>query len=137
MTASQAQHRFINPPTMAAPRGYTHVAAPATGQMVFVSGQVALDQAGAVVGRGDMRAQAQQVFENLKAALEAVGANFSHVIKLGIYTVDASQLPAFREVRDMYVNTKNPPASTAVEVRRLFREEFLIEVEAVAVIPDE
>ncbi len=64
--------------------------------------------------------------------MAAVGADFTHVIKLNMYVVDISQLPILREVRDRYVNTANPPASTLVEIRRLAREEFLIEIEAVA-----
>lgn len=104
--------------------------------MIYIAGQVAINRSGEAVGRGDFRAQAQQVFENLKAALEASGASFKNVIKLNNYMVDMSQLPLLREVRDKYVNTSNPPASTTVEVRRLFREEFLLEVEAVAVVPE-
>jgi enamine deaminase RidA (YjgF/YER057c/UK114 family) len=104
------------------------------GRPVYVSGQVALDPSGALVGEGDLRAQARQVFENLRVALEAVGAGFDQVVKLNLYLLDAAQLPVVREVRDQYVDVRQPPASTAVEVRRLAREEFLIEVEAVAVI---
>jgi enamine deaminase RidA (YjgF/YER057c/UK114 family) len=83
-----------------------------------------------------MRAQAQQTFENLKAALEASGANFGNVVKLNYYFSDIAQLGAVREVRDEFINTANPPASTAVEVKRLFREPFLIEVEAIAVVTE-
>jgi len=106
------------------------------GRTVFIAGQVALDPSGQIVGRDDFRTQAQQVFENLKAALAAVGTDFTHVVKLNMYIVDMSQLPTLREVRDCYVNTQNPPASTLVEVRRLAREEFLIEIEAVAHLPE-
>ena len=74
------------------------------------------------------------MFDNLRAALQAVGAGFEHVLKLTYYLVDASQLPIVREVRDQYVNIQQPPASTAVEVRRLVRDDLLLEVEAVAVI---
>lgn len=128
--------RFINPTTMSKPTGYTHVVEVTGGKTIYVAGQVAIDQAGEVVGRGDFRAQAQQVFENLKAALEASGASFKDVVKLNYYTVDMSQLPVLREVRDKYVNTVNPPASTAVEVRRLFRQELMLEIEAIAVVPE-
>ena len=78
----------------------------------------------------------QVIFENLKAALAAVGTDFTRVVKLNMYVVDISQLQTLREVRDRYVNTHNPPASTLVEVRKLAREEFLIEVEAVAHLPE-
>ena len=128
--------RFLNPSTLATPPGYTHVVEVTHGRTVFIAGQVALDQAGRIVGLRDFRAQTQQVFENLKAALASVGADFTSVVKLNMYVVDISQLPVLREVRDRYVNTTNPPASTLVEVRRLAREEFLLEIEAVAHIPE-
>ncbi len=102
------------------------------GRTIYIAGQIALDQSGKIVGLNDFRAQAQQVFENLKAALAAAETDFTHVIKLNMYVVDISQLPILREVRDRYVNTANPPASTLVEIRRLAREEFLLEIEAVA-----
>lgn len=103
--------------------------------MIFLAGQIALDASGNLVGRGDFRAQAQQVFENIKTALATVGADFSHVVKLNIYMVDRSQLPLLREVRDLYVNTQTPPASTLIEVRSLAQEEFLLEIEAIASLP--
>ncbi|MGH9882853.1 MAG: RidA family protein [Pyrinomonadaceae bacterium] len=135
-STQQAPVRFINPPTMPKPSGYTHVVDVARGRIIYIAGQVALDRSGNVVGRGDFRAQTQQVFENLKAALEASGASFRNVIKLNNYVVDMSQVQAFRETRDKYVNTENPPASTTVGVQRLVREEFLVEVEAIAVVPN-
>jgi enamine deaminase RidA (YjgF/YER057c/UK114 family) len=125
---------FINPETMHRPTGYTHVVEVTAGRPVYIAGQVALDQTGALVGPGDIRAQARQVFDNLQSALDAVGASFDQVVKLNYYLVDATQLPAVREVRDEYVNPRQPPASTAVEVRRLVRDDLLIEVEAVAAI---
>jgi enamine deaminase RidA (YjgF/YER057c/UK114 family) len=125
----------VNPPTIHAPFGYTHVVEVTDGQPVYISGQVALDQAGELVGPGDIRAQTRQVFDNLRAALEAVGATFSEVVKLNYYLLDARELPIVREIRDAYIDTGRRPASTAVEVRRLFSEDALIEIEAVAVIP--
>ncbi len=128
--------RFINPSTLAKPPGYTHVVEVTSGRMIYIAGQISLDTSGNVVGRGDFRAQTEQVFKNLKAALESVGATFNNVIKLNMYVVDISQLQALREVRDKYINTQTPPASTLVEVRRLARDELLIEIEAVAVLPE-
>ncbi len=125
---------FINPETMHHPAGYTHVVEVTAGRPVYIAGQVALDPTGKLVGPSDIRAQARQVFDNLGAALEAVGAGFEHVVKLTYYLLDATQLPVVREIRDRYVNIQQPPASTAVEVRRLARDDLLIEVEAVAVI---
>ncbi len=124
--------RFLNPPTLATPPGYTHVVTVTNARMIYVAGQVALDPVGNLVGPGDFRAQARQVFENIKAALESVGAGFDDVIKLNIYLVDMAHLVLLREIRDAYVNTQQPPASTAVQVSRLAREEFLLEIEAVA-----
>jgi len=133
--ASPGEPRFINPPTLSTPRGYSHVVeVPAGNRLVYVAGQVALDSAGRLVGAGDFRAQAVQVFENLRRALGAAGATFGDVVKLNYYVVDATQVPALREVRDRYVNAAAPPASTLVEVRRLFRDDVLLEVEATAVV---
>ena len=125
---------FRSPETIHRPFGYSHVAEVTAGRPVYIAGQVALDPAGELVGPGDIAAQTRQVFDNLQAALQTVGASFEQVVKLNYYLVDASQLPVVREVRDQYINTEQPPASTAVEVRRLFRDDILIEVEAVAVV---
>ncbi len=127
--------RHHNPPTLPPPAGYTHAVEVSGGRLLFVSGQVALDRAGNLVGAGDLQAQARQVFENLRAALEAAGTDFAHVVKLTFYLTDASKIAAVREVRDAFVDTRHPPASTAVEIRRLVREDFLIEVDAVASVP--
>jgi enamine deaminase RidA (YjgF/YER057c/UK114 family) len=127
--------RFINPTTLAKPPGYTHVVEVRGGRTIYISGQIALDSSGNIVGPGDFPAQAAQVFANLKIALESVGASFKDVVKLNIYVTDTSKLPALREVRDRYVNTATPPASTLVQVVRLAREGLMIEIEAVAVLP--
>lgn len=129
------QPRFLNPPTMPTPRGYTQVVEATGGRTYYISGQVALNAEGKMVGEGDFRAQAGQVFENIKAALQSVGGDFAHVVKIGIYVLDVADLPTLREVRDQYVNTAQPPASTAVQVAALFQPGFLLEIEAVAVIP--
>jgi enamine deaminase RidA (YjgF/YER057c/UK114 family) len=126
---------FINPETMHRPAGYTHVVEVTAGRPVYIAGQIALDPMGTLVGPGDIGAQTRQVFDNLQAALQAVGAGFEQVVKLTYYLVDATQLPVVREVRDQYLNPQQPPASTAVEVRRLARDDLLIEVDAVAVLP--
>ncbi|MGB9245084.1 MAG: RidA family protein [Candidatus Acidiferrales bacterium] len=130
--------RIFNPDTMAKPTaGYSQVAVVTGGNLVHIAGQVALDASGNFVGKDDFRAQVEQIFKNLKAAVEAAGGNFHDVIKLNFYCVDSvdpSQIPQVREVRDKYVNTQNPPTSTFVIVRRLVRPEWLIEVEAVAVV---
>lgn len=122
------------PETMPKSVGYSQLAMVTGGRIVFVAGQVALDKSGNVIGRNDFGAQVQQVFENIKAAVEAAGGDFSDVIKLNSYFLDLSHLSKFREVRDKYVNLENPPVSTAIQVPGLFRPEFLVEIEAVAVV---
>lgn len=129
----QPSKRFINPSTVAAPRGYTHAVEVRGGRTIYVAGQVALDKAGNLVGQGNFRAQAEQVFENIKAVLEASGASFKDVVKLNYYVTDITDALSARDVRDKFVNTASPPASTFVVVKRLVREEYLIEVEAIAV----
>lgn len=136
MTADPTNIRFINPATLPSTPGYSQVVEVKRGRTVYISGQIALNQAGEIVGVQDFRAQTQQVFENLKAALAAVEADFTHVVKLNMYVVDISQVLILREIRDRYVNTANPPASTLVEVRKLARDEFLIEIEAIAHLPE-
>lgn len=136
MFQSQDAVRFIKSENLPPSPGYSQAVEVRRGRIIYIAGQVALDRSGKVVGEGDMLAQAQQTFENLKAALEASGANFGNVVKLNYYFSDITQLGAVREVRDKFINAENPPASTAVEVRRLFREPFLIEVEAIAVVPE-
>lgn len=128
--------RFINPETIANPTGYTHVVETRGSRIVYISGQIALDRQGNLVGINDMKAQAEQVFQNLQAALASVEASFKDVVKLTYYLVDISQIQAVRDVRDRYINPAQPPASTAVEVRQLVRKEFLLEIEAIAVLND-
>ena len=132
--SSQINFELLTPNTMPKSVGYSQVATVTGGTIVFVAGQVALDKSGNIVGKDDFRAQVRQVFENLKAAMEAAGGTFDDVVKLNSYFLDLSHLPEFREVRDKYVNVRNPPASTAVQVPRPFRPEFLVEIEAVAVV---
>jgi reactive intermediate/imine deaminase len=127
-------HRFINPDTISKPVGYTHVVETTGSRTVYISGQIALDRQGNVVGLNDMSAQAEQVFQNLQAALAAVNATFEDVVKFTFYMLDISQIQAVRDVRNRYINTATPPASTAVEVRQLFRKELLLEIEAIAVL---
>jgi enamine deaminase RidA (YjgF/YER057c/UK114 family) len=122
-------------PGLSTPRGYSYVVS-ATGKMVFVAGQIALDKDGNVVGNGDLRAQTTRVFENVKACLAAAGATFADVVKLNSYVVNlkAEDLPIIREVRSGYLPAANSPASTMVGVTALAIEGLLIEIEAVAVI---
>jgi reactive intermediate/imine deaminase len=126
----------MNPDTVASPGGnYSHTVRIDLdgGALLFVSGQVALDRGGDLVGEGDMARQAEQVFENLDAVLTANGASFEDVVKITTFVTDMSELQTVRDVRKRYL-ADPPPASTTVEVAALFRPEALIEVEAVAAI---
>jgi reactive intermediate/imine deaminase len=138
-SAESSRLRFVNPSTMwnAAARGFSQVVQ-VTGpaRTIYLSGQLGITPDGKFAGAsGDFRAQATQCFENIKEGLAAAEANFEHVVKLTIYFVDMADLPAFFEVRDRYVNTKAPPASTAVQIAKLAREGALCEIEAIAVVP--
>lgn len=132
------EKKFINPPTLSTPRGYTHVVTATGGKMVFIAGQVAWDTKGEIVGKGDLRAQATQVYENLKAALAAAGATFTDVVKMNTYIVNfkTADLPIIREVRAKYSLQENLPASTLVGVQALAVDGLLIEVEVIAMVKE-
>jgi enamine deaminase RidA (YjgF/YER057c/UK114 family) len=112
------------------------VEATTPGRIIYIAGQLGLDVDNKIVGApGDFRAQAEQTFLNLKNALAAVGAGFEHVVKLNNYFIDIAHIGIFREVRDRYIDTSAPPASTAIAISGLARPGALLEVEAVAVVP--
>jgi enamine deaminase RidA (YjgF/YER057c/UK114 family) len=130
--------RRLNPSTMERPPGYTHVVeviGPA--RIVYFAGQLGVTKSGAFAGAaGDFKAQTVQAFENLKAALDAIGAGFEHLVKINNYIVDIERnMAAFREVRDRYLVASALPASTAIGVPALARPGALFEIEAVAVVP--
>ena len=125
-----------NPDSVAPPVGsYSHAVRveAADAVWIYVSGQIALDAAGNLVGIGDLRAQTEQVFENLASVLEASGATFADVVKIQTYLTTLDDLAGSREVRARYVPV-DPPASTAVQVAALVVPEALIEVDVVAVV---
>jgi enamine deaminase RidA (YjgF/YER057c/UK114 family) len=130
--------RFINPPGLAQNPRYTHVVEISKGHLVLISGQVAFDKDGNLVGKGDMRAQTTQVFENLKSALDSVGATFNDVVKLNSFLVNMSDnLAAYRDVRAKYLAAnRHQPASTTVGVASLVHPDLLLEIEAHVVLPD-
>ncbi len=129
--AQTPQPKFINPPGLARPTGYTHVVVSADGRTAYVAGQVAFDSTGNVVGVGNFQAQAEQVFANLRRALMSVGASFGSVLKTTTFITDLSNLPALRESRARYLDSTHPPAKTLVPVTALARPELLLEIEAV------
>src|SRR5260221_2591237 len=124
--------RFLN----RAPAGYSQVVEVRGGRTLYISGQIALDSSGDLVGSGDFTAQVKQVFANLKARLDEAGASFNDAVKLNFYLLDAGNLQIVRDVRDAYVNREHLPASTLVVVKQLFRPELLVEVDAIAVAKD-
>ncbi|MBZ5507021.1 MAG: RidA family protein [Acidobacteriia bacterium] len=133
-----AQTEFLKPEGLAPSPSYSHVVVASPGKMIFIAGQVANDKQGKVVGKDDLKAQATQVFENLKTALAAAGATFNDVVKINWYVkgYKPEYLPTLREVRSAYVNKDKPPASTLVGVAALFQDDYLLEVDAIAVVPE-
>jgi len=128
-----SEKRFLSPDTLAAPFGYSHVVDSPAGRIVYISGQVPLDSDGQLVGERDFEAQARQVFENLTRALDSADASWDDVVKLNYFLRDVGEITFVRAIRDEYVDTERPPASTLVEVSGLFRDDVLIEIEAVAI----
>src|SRR5512141_1533271 len=104
-----AQVKRVNPPALSAPTGYTHIVEVAgPSKTIYISGQIAYDRDGKLVGAGDMKAQAEQVFKNLQAALDAAGASFSDVVKMNSYITDMSKAQAVRDVRARYFKDATP-----------------------------
>jgi enamine deaminase RidA (YjgF/YER057c/UK114 family) len=126
---------YRTPAGMAPGNGYSHTVVARGGSVVAIAGQVAMDEHGALVGPDDPSAQAERVYQNLSLVLAAAGATFADVIKLSAFVTDITILPVLREVRDRYVDVDRPPASTAVQVSALFQPDYMIEVEALAVLP--
>ena len=134
---AQVEKSFINP-FRTKPSGYTHVVVSGSGKTLYISGQVPVNDAGQIVGAGDLKAQTQQVYENLRYCLRYAGANFEDIVKMTTYVVNykPSDIEIVREVRKGYLSKENPPASTLVGVQALAHPEYMIEIEAIAVIPD-
>ncbi|MDG9689664.1 RidA family protein [Streptomyces sp. DH17] len=125
--------RIPAPDGVAPAAQYTHVVL-GTGQFVAVSGQLAMDEDGKPVGEGDAKAQARQVFENLRRCLAAAGATFDDVVKLTFFVTDMAHMPAIRAARAEHIPDDRLPAASAVQVAALVRPEFLMEIEAFAVV---
>ena len=123
---------FINPSTIHQPTGYTHVVK--SGSTVFIAGQVAMDKNGQIVGEGDIEAQTRQALANLEAAVKAAGGKKEDILSITTYILDRDDLPGLRKAREGFFD--NPPASTLLVISGLARPEFLIEIEARAVIGD-
>ncbi|MBV9906580.1 MAG: RidA family protein [Hyphomicrobiales bacterium] len=125
----------LNPPELGPPPGYSQVVEVRAGRLFFIAGQTAVDAAGALVGKDDFAAQADQVFRNLAIALDAIGCTADSLVKLTVFLRDMDNLDAYRDARNRFFATISPPAApaiTLVEVSKLYGPEFLIEIEAVA-----
>jgi len=123
----------INPEGMTQPTSYSHLVR--YDKLLFIAGQVAVDGDGNVVGEGDMAAQVRQVYRNLQTVLASAGADFSNVVKINIFTTD---IDSFRESITVHLEHfgEQPPTSTLVQIERLARPVFLVEIEAIAIAPD-
>ena len=132
--------QYVNPKELgAAPRFYSHavsVAGPA--KLIHVSGQVSWGPDGAVVGKGDMRRQCEQVFSNLTSVLRAAGAGWGEVVKMNGFMVgiNPENVAAYRAIRSGYLKPGQLPASTLVGVTSLVQEDLLLEVEVVAAVEE-
>jgi enamine deaminase RidA (YjgF/YER057c/UK114 family) len=127
--------RISAPDGVAPAAAYTHVVM-GTGRFVAVSGQLALDEDGKLVGEGDPAAQARQIFENLRRCLAAAGATFDDVVKLTFFVTDMAYMPAVRAARDEHISPGRLPAASAVQVAALVSPDFLMEIEAFALLPE-
>lgn len=125
----------IRPTELANNPSYTHVVTARAARTLYISGQVAVDDQGDVVGVGDLRAQTDQTMKNLKIALDAGGATFDDVVKITIFVVDyqPDHRAVLAEVRGSYFSATNPPAATLIGVTALATPDFLVEIEAIAV----
>ena len=123
-------NEVIKPADVHAPTGYNH--AVRAGNTVYTAGQVALDENGNLVGKGDIEAQTDQVYKNLQAVLVAAGSSLQGVVKVTTYLTQQVDLPKLREARQRHMKGE-PPANTLVYISALANPDFLIEVEAIAV----
>ncbi len=140
MARSQPQGRveYVNPEGLHKNPAYTTVVV-ATGPVrtVYVGGQDAVDATGAIVGKGDLRAQTEQILRNIEAALEAVGAGLEHIVKWNVYVVQGQSLrEGFEVFQRVWGNRPNPPAITGMFVAGLAHPDFLAEIDAIAVVPE-
>jgi len=131
--------QYLNPKELSTPRFYTHaVTVQGGGKIIYVSGQVSYDRDGVVFGKGDMRAQCEQVFKNLTHILRAAGAGWDDVVKMNGYMVGMhpEAVDMYRGVRSRYLKAGKLPASTLVGVERLVHDDLLLEVEIAAAVQE-
>ena len=131
-----AKTEYLKPKGLSINPAYSHVAVASGTRTIYIAGQVSIDEKGAVVGAGDIGAQTEQVMRNLGKCLEAAGASFEHVVKITTYVVNYKPelRAAIGKARTPFFGDRPPPASTLVGVSALAAPEWLIEIEAVAVV---
>ncbi|MBI2090913.1 MAG: RidA family protein [Deltaproteobacteria bacterium] len=128
--------KTLNPQGMPVPRGsYSQVAIASPGRLVFIAGNTASDPEGNVVGIGDVRAQTKYALEKIKRGVEAAGGTLQDIVSLTVFTTDARYHPAVNEVRREFLGS-DFPTSTMVQIVALARPELLVEINAVAVVPE-
>ncbi|MCX5206621.1 RidA family protein [Streptomyces sp. NBC_00237] len=127
------QHHIHRPVGSPPVKGYSH-AVVFSGRTVVISGQVPLDATGRLVGKGSPEHQIRQVFENIRTALAAAGGSMGQIVKLTVFLTDLADLEDFRNVRDEFIDTTQPPACSLVQVSGLVNPEFRVEIEALAAI---
>lgn len=137
-TKSKGQVEYINPETLHQNPAFTNVVTVSSPvKTVYVGGQNAVDTSGAVVGKGDFKAQSEQILKNIQACLEAGGAQWEHVVKMNIYVVQGQSLQdGFAAFQTIGGNRSNPPAVSVLFVPGLAHPDFLAEIDAIAVVPE-
>ena len=132
------QVEYLNPENLNKNPAFTNVVV-VTGRVktVYVGGQDAVDASGNIIGKGDLTAQTEQVLKNIQAALAAGGAGLEHVIKWNLYVVQGQPLrEGFEVFQRFWGRRPNPPAITAAFVSGLAHPDFLVEMDAIAVVPE-
>ncbi len=129
--------KFQNADKVLTPKGYSQSVEVDLGncRMVLISGQLSLDKEGNIIGKNNLEKQTEQVFLNLKTIVEDAGGTMENIVKTGVFITDISQLDILRKVRNRFINVQNPPASTLLQISKLAADDFLIEIEATAIIP--
>lgn len=133
--AQDSGFKALNPASLPPAHGYSHIVIAPVGRLVTISGQVAMNRDGDIVGKGDFKAQCNQVFKNIRNALHAVGLTFRNVTRTDMFVTDLNHLSALRECRTHYLPAKNPPAANLAKVDSLFRPGLMLEISVQAVIP--
>jgi enamine deaminase RidA (YjgF/YER057c/UK114 family) len=138
-TSNPGNVQHINPDELSKNPAFTNVIV-VTGQMktIYIGGQDALDASGQIVGKGDIAKQTEQVMKNLETALQAAGAGLEHVIKWNLYLVQGQPLePGFAVFQRVWGRRPNPPAISMMYVAGLANPDFLLEMDAIAVVPEQ